>query len=589
MNSPCLRSMLTANFLLPGPQEPPPSAPTSFGSRQMLPPSSPQHYQARGPPAAGPAPQPPSFSAREPPSNPAHRPGSSMSISSMLGSDSDRPSRDTGSTSIFSRPPATSSLLGSAPPPSALGAMSPPTAPARPTSLEYPLFGRSQTPDKPFSKNQPPRPYRSSSGSSSQLPVSEPPKFGGLSRPQTFSQYGEKPPTSQASPQISSAEAPYNESRRLSLNGQIQRPSSQPQHGEPSLRPPPRFSPPSRPSAGLADGVMQRAASAYPGVEAQQQRFNGLYGDRQVEEQTNREKERGPAHESDSKAPGPQAQSRYGSHFADREVERPQNAPAWETARSQPVSPETKRFPAPEPGSGFNFGAIQSYTKSLGSQLGASRPPPSISLQPRQGHPSPPPSEQPFLSSTISKFQSQQPRLFSPTSAPSTGQPSFGSSANDDQRRKGSDELMQQRNLLGVGNDGKRGGRASPLPQAVQGAQAQIIGPAGESGIKGELGRVFSGIGSGVGGVTAPPVSSGPPTPMAASPFKRDSANGRSTNGEATDDSKTGRTVPGPVRRSRKPKEEEGKVESENGVDQRAAAPGRAARRGRHVHHHHHQ
>ncbi|THC90276.1 hypothetical protein EYZ11_010252 [Aspergillus tanneri] len=33
--------------------------------------------------------------SREPPSNPAHhRPGSSMSISSMLGSDADRPARD---------------------------------------------------------------------------------------------------------------------------------------------------------------------------------------------------------------------------------------------------------------------------------------------------------------------------------------------------------------------------------------------------------------------------------------------------------------------------------------------------------------
>jgi len=564
----------------------------------MPPPSSPQHYQSRGPPGAAPAPPPPSFSARDPPSNPAHRPSSSMSISSMLGSDSDRPSRDSGSTSIFSRPPATSSLLGSAPPPPALGPMSPPTAPSRPTSLDYPLFRRSETPDKPLSTSQPPRPYRSGSGSSSQLPVSEPPKFGGLSRPPSLPQYGEKPPTSsQASPQISSAEAPYDESRRLSLNGQIPRPSSQPQHGEPAARPPPRFSPPSRPSAGLTDGpsgVLPRTTgSAYPGVESQQQRFNGLYPDRQAEEQANREKERGAVHEADSKAPAPQAQSRYGSHFPEREAERQQNAPAWETARSKPISPESKRFSAPEPSSGFGFGSIQSYTKSLGSQLAASRPPPSISIQSRQGHPSPPPGEQPFLSSTLSKFQSQ-PRLFSPTSAPSTGpQPSFGSSTSDEQRRKGSDELMQQRNLLGVGNDSKRSGRVSPLPQAVQGAQAQLIGPAGESGLKGELGRVFSGIGSGVGGVTAPPVgSSGPPTPLAASPFKRDSVAGRSTNGETTDDSKTDRGVPAPGRRPRKSsKDEEAKVDSESGADQRAAVAGRgaAAKRGRHVHHHHHQ
>lgn len=141
---------------------------------------------------------------------------------------------------------------------------------------------------------------------------------------------------------------------------------------------------------------------------------------------------------------------------------------------------------------------------------------------------------------------------------------------------------MAHRNLLGVGLDAKRGGRASPLPQAVQGAQAQILGPAGEAGIKNELGRVFSGIGSGVGGVTATTGGSGPSTPMAPSPFKRDSAAGRSSNGE-TDDPKIARPSSANGKRSRKSRDEDGRAESE------AAALGARGRRSRHLHHHHHQ
>lgn len=543
----------------------------------MPPPSSPQLYPPRAPSATGTQPPPPSYPSRELPANPTHRPGSSMSISSMLGSDADRPPRETGPGSMFPRP-AVSAAPYSTGPPQTAGIMSPPTAPGRQASMEHPLFRRSETPDRLAAKNQPPppRPYRSNSGESSQPQMPDASRFGGLSRPQPFSQYPEKPVPARMSPQISSAESPYMESRRLSLNGPIQRPSSQPQHGEPSTRPP-TFSPLVRPNPGMPEapsGVTQRTSS-YPGTETQY-RYSGLYRDRQPEEQVARNGDgRGP--EPESKYP-PQPQSRYGSQVPEREAERQHSASTWE-ARSQTLSPESKRFRAPEPPS-FGFGAIQSYTKSLGSQLG-SRPSPGVSLQPRQEQPSP--NESVFAGNQLSKLQTQ-PRLFPPASAPSAGQPSFA----EDQRRKGSDELLQHRNLLGVGNDGKRGGRASPLPQAVQGAQAQIIGPAGESGIKNELGRVFSGIGSGVGGVTAPPLSSGASTPMAASPFKRESVTARSANGDVTDDAKSARGAAGPGRRSRKSKDEEGRFDADSGAEQRMAPTGRP-RRGRHAHHHHHQ
>ncbi|KKA18608.1 hypothetical protein T310_7445 [Rasamsonia emersonii CBS 393.64] len=516
-----------------------------------------------------------------------------MSISSMLGSDADRPSRDPPSSSIFSRPSMSSSPFASAHPPAgAAGAMSPPTAPARPaSSLDQSLFRRSQTPDKLYSKNNQPRQSRSGSGSGASQPPPPPEasKFGPSRGPQPFSQYSDKPSTSLTSPPVTSAESGYNQSPRLGLSGPTPRPSSQPQQEEARG---PGFSPRSRASGEGPSSNTQRQTS-YP----EAQRYNGLYSDRAREEQAARERERGAGHEPDTKAPGGPLHGRYGSHFGDREAERPQNAPPWDPGRS---SPESRRFPASsEPGSGFGFGAIQSYTKSLGSQLGASRPPPppppaapsqhhssGVSIQPRQGQPTPPPSEQPYLS----KLQTQ-PRIFSATSAPSGSQPSAlgGSTATtEEQRRKGSDDLMQHRSLLGLGVDGKRAGRASPLPQAVQGAQAQLIGPAGEAGIKGELGRVFAGIGSGVGTSTSGTVGSGPSTPMTASPFKRDSVAARS---DTTDDGRAGRGVIVGPGRKRSVKEEE--AQGENG-DQTADLRGAAvsarggARRGRHVHHHHH-
>lgn len=129
----------------------------------------------------------------------------------------------------------------------------------------------------------------------------------------------------------------------------------------------------------------------------------------------------------------------------------------------------------------------------------------------------------------------------------------------------------------------------SPLPQAVQGAQAQLVGPTGEPGIKNELGRVFSGIGSGVGASAPGQVGSGPPTPATSSPFKRDDAMARSTSGGMNDGaiSKVPRAASGTGKRGRKPKEEENKDGVENGTSQRASGT-RGGRRGRHVHHHHH-
>lgn len=536
---------------------PPPSPPHSYASRSQ---------SVNAPPA--------SLPPRDAPNQP-QRQSSSMSISAMLGSDAERPARDTGS-SLFSRPSPTS-LFGA--PPSASAAMSPP-GPARASPLDQSPFRRSHTPEKSFSKPPLGRTYRSGSGGGSSLLAGEQSKIGGLSRA-SHSQYPEKPHSTHPSPRLSSADSPYNAPRRMSFSGSISRPSSQPPTAEASTRPP-GHSPLSRPIAGAPDRFEpgQRASStSYGGLDLHG-RFGSLFGDRRSEDPAYRDRDRTDPG-VDSKGPFG-GLARLGSLYGEREpVDRHSGVSTWDRGRSHPSSPESKRFPAPDPGSAFGFGAIQSYTKSLGSYPSGSRQTP-LSLQTGQSQPPPSSRESPYLS----KQQIQAPRLGStPGSTNSIGSAPLGLAAlSEEGRRKGSDELLQHRSLLAVGADGKRGGRASPLPQAVQGAQAPFIGPSGEPGIKNELGRVFSGIGSGVGGVTAGSSGSGPSTPLISSPFKRDSLTGRPVNGEADDKLARPSSTNG-TGRTRKSRDEDTQME----LDGLPSLSGRGSRRSRHMHHHHHQ
>ncbi|KAJ5325455.1 uncharacterized protein N7506_008557 [Penicillium brevicompactum] len=524
--------------------------------------------------------------SRDVPSSQAHRPGSSMSISAMLGSEPERSAREPVRESgpFFSRPSA-SSIFGNAPPSSSSAAMSPPTAPARPSPLDNSLFRRSQTPEKPYSRPQGARTYRSGSGGGSSLLGAEQSVFGGLTR-SSLSQYPEKPHSTHPSPRISTADTPYTEPRRMSLNGPIARPSSQPPQVDASTRPP-GYSPISQPGGVTAERAFESgprsASGSYATADPQQHgRFGNIFGERRSEETAQRDRERAPTHAPEAK-PSQSGPFRYGSHYGEREpLDRHQGGSSWDHGRSHPPSPENKRYHAPDHGSTFGFGAIQSYTKSLGSQPGGNRQP-AGSLQSQNNQPTPPPQD------PYSRQQSQLPRLGTTPSITASTVAASTSLATlaDEGRRKGSEELLHHRNLLAVGADGKRGGRASPLPQAVQGAQAPFIGPSGETAIKNELGRVFSGIGSGVGGVGATTGGSGQSTPLGSSPFKRDSLTGRSMNGEPMDEAaRIARPSSASGRRSRKTRDEE-QMEIEAN-DPRGLLSARNARRSRHAHHHHH-
>ncbi|KAI0171684.1 Rxt3-domain-containing protein [Hypoxylon sp. FL1284] len=138
------------------------------------------------------------------------------------------------------------------------------------------------------------------------------------------------------------------------------------------------------------------------------------------------------------------------------------------------------------------------------------------------------------------------------------------------------------RGFLGI-QEINRKGRISPLPQAVQGAQPQVQGPAGEPGIKSEFGRMFSGIGSGVRGIGV----SSPAPPSMQPQFA-------STGPARGDEEHPGHELPvdAPVKagargKRRKAKDDDGKGDDDS--TGRITPVGRAKRPKTHAHHHHHQ
>jgi hypothetical protein len=141
----------------------------------------------------------------------------------------------------------------------------------------------------------------------------------------------------------------------------------------------------------------------------------------------------------------------------------------------------------------------------------------------------------------------------------------------------------QQRNHLGVHQEINRKGRSSPFPQAVQGAQSQHSGPAGEPGIKNEFGKMFSGIGSGVGSMATPGgnTSSGAQTPFsAAGALRREEMEGLTPEGLHVENGagKLARTGSSRGNRRRKLKEEDGKGDDDSSTGRRTPS-GRAPKR----------
>ncbi|KAK5270758.1 hypothetical protein LTR96_004036 [Exophiala xenobiotica] len=481
-------------------------------SRPMLPPS-PQHFP---PPrfSQPPLPQPsPAVTTNNGPPPPHKRPGSSMSISSMLGGEPEKPAHDHyHGHGQPSRPPSRQPSMSG--PPMSLGAvMSPPQYPSKSSVGEYSYRPRSKTPDRVGNTLFGSRQHRSSSGTMTQRPG---PFY------ETQARTGPSTNTYQ-SPSFGPAMPPKDEfderTRRTSISGILQRPESQPQ---PSLATavPPAPPLPTRPESippSLAQ-LDRYGQSSMNGPEPP--RHNGFVGP------------------YDTRPPSlPRAL--HNAPFS-----QPTSAPA-DRPFKQSQSPELRR---PQ----LNGNDSRPYASLFGPQadpgFGAQNMMRQDSVQSQ---------------SDRSVFGD---RLRNRAYSPFAGSVASQSGGLDEQARKGSDELSQHRAILALANESKRG-RYSPLPQAVQGAQAQT--PAPDAGIKTEHGRVFSGIGSGLSTTSANPTPT--PQPLPASPFKQNEGGARLSEENLM---KMSRSASGMGKRNRKAFDDDVRAESEVG-DGKKSAPGR--------------
>jgi hypothetical protein len=149
-----------------------------------------------------------------------------------------------------------------------------------------------------------------------------------------------------------------------------------------------------------------------------------------------------------------------------------------------------------------------------------------------------------------------------------------------DQPRRMIEEMQHPKSLLGLGSEAYRRGRASPLPQAVQGAQGQPLSVGKDPGIKSEFGRMFSGLGSGLG----------TSTPSRGSPMPQSGQENYPPGTDLGDILRLQRVNSQISRKTKRVKDEEGLYDNES-VDGRGTpllAGARGAKRNKPSHHHHH-
>lgn len=117
-----------------------------------------------------------------------------------------------------------------------------------------------------------------------------------------------------------------------------------------------------------------------------------------------------------------------------------------------------------------------------------------------------------------------------------------------------------------------------------------MSGPGGEPSIKNEFGRMFSGIGSGVGAMGAPsPVHAGPSSlPFSsAGQIRRDDAESLQNSPVENGAQKMLRTASMGGNRRRKLKDEESRPDEEGSTGRRT--PSGRGKKAKTHHHHHHQ
>ncbi|KAF2262337.1 Rxt3-domain-containing protein [Lojkania enalia] len=152
-------------------------------------------------------------------------------------------------------------------------------------------------------------------------------------------------------------------------------------------------------------------------------------------------------------------------------------------------------------------------------------------------------------------------------------------SSKYDSRRIGDDIQHAKSFLANLGPEAnRRTGRASPLPQAVQGAQAQPVSIGKDPSIKSEFGRMFSGLGSGLGSST----------PSRQSPMPQFGPDGPPP-GADLNELRMQRVNSQNGRKPKRVKDEEGLLDNDS-LDGRGTPSLRGSKRQKHNHtgHHHH-
>ena len=531
-----------------------------------------------------------------------------MSISSMLGSDSERPSRDSAPPLPVLAAPVSS------PASSMVAHQSPPQYSFRKDGSDNVQARRSRTPDGQYNTLK--RGTRAMRAYSGGTPDSSNKSAGGLSS--GLYRFG-PPLRAQPSSEISifsrdaqgpSAPSSYaQQARRTSLGAIPQRPNSQPV----SYTTPPQSQYEGRPLP--PDSIHEPAATdcspITPSKPDNFERFTTVgrttLERREEQERRMREEANGananiPQFDSSGRHPA-SYDSQVKSGASETDNQRKEHT-LWNTQDQQRQQIEARRVGQPQApeaqSSTFDFRRYLSTSQSpftTGSLRG-------LQATRHLGGPSTQPEEHPRAIAQPASAASNEslamdrtnhnPMRLGAEGLYRVSAPALTEGHQLKANEEGQPQQQHHRALLNVVADNmKRGGRVSPLPQAVQGAQSQMSGPAGEPGIKSEFGRMFSGIGSGVGSAMAIAgiVGSGTPTPSGPSPVKRDDRPQRSPF-KANDDmvgAKLPRVASRGGRKSRKIKEEEAKVDSESG-DGRGTPQLKGARGGkrtRHSHHHH--
>ncbi|KAL8740079.1 MAG: hypothetical protein Q9190_007179, partial [Brigantiaea leucoxantha] len=567
-----------AMFAADNPVPPPPPY-----SARMPPPLSPSHsqpqYQTQGSIPHVPQPPPSFSSSRDLPALPTSRPESSMSISSMLDSEPERPVRELRQTNHANGGLSTPSASH---PPSTQTARTT-SSPSQPNYNRDIMRQRSPHPEKPIqSLNN--RPFRAYSNESQRSA----PRNLGITSPQsarfpssftnTAPQQGSKPgPTPTTDWRVS-----YN--RDSSTGRVVQRPNSQPSGRITS--PKADIPPPPNSALSTADRFRDlQVAQKYEKL-ARDSRGDlsfgpadrdsrGVLEDRIRRVQEQRARALAAARQSPSRDSGvplgirgrfipPNSSGNKHPREEIDNVDRVYNSDprAFSNSASSPFSPDSLRQVREE-----RLLVAASHQEPTGQPTPTSSGRLMQRSEDRQGHG--PPRVSTSLGPNMNRSMSTN---------------------NLEHQNKISDEILQpQRHSIALLIENSKRGRVSPLPQAVQGAQGRNSGPASDPGIKNEFARMFSGIGSGVG--SSGPMGSGNSTPFSSSPKVNHEPERKTPFAAARGDfnelvwqrqgSKTSK-------RRRVAKDDDSKASGDNGDNPVViGSSGRVAKR-KHGHHHQH-